>query len=396
MQTATAEKIETPSNEVLVLERLLPAKVFTAGGGDPIIDKIREEVLSVDRDISTEAGRAQIKSLAFKVARSKTFLDEMGKKFNSDLKKQTTAVDKERARIWDKLEALQKEVRAPLTEFEDKEKARIAQHEQNIAEIIGAGDATSLAGLNIDLEVVRDRLAEVKNADGVTDFEEFKLRYKDAIETSVKKMEAAIAQREKYDAEQAELERLRQAEAERLQAERDERLKAEAAEKARLEAEAKAAAEAKIIADKAAKELAEQKAKEEKAIRDAQEAKERADREESARIMAEAKAKQDAIDAADLAEKQRKEAAEKAEREKLAAVEAERKRAEDAKKAEEAEAAKREANKKHCAKINGEAKEAIANVLGVNGEVKDYERQLAKEIVVAIASGQIPHCKIIY
>ena len=391
MQTATAEKIENPSNEVLVLERLLPTKVFTAGGGDPIIDKIRKEVLSVDRDISTEAGRAQIKSLAFKVARSKTFLDEMGKTFASDLKKQTKAIDTERARIWDALEELHKEVRAPLTEFEEKEKARVAEHEaallhiQSLAEFLEHPDTATIEGRINALTALEPR-----------EWEEFTLRHDAAHKTTLGSLEARLAVSKKQDEERAELERLRQAEAARLQAERDERLKAEAAEKARLEAEARAAAEAKIIADKAAKELAEQKVKEEKAIRDAQEAKERADREEAARIMAEAKAKQDAIDAANLAEKQRKEAAEKAEREKLAAVEVERKRAEDAKKAEEADAAKREANKKHCAKINGEALEAIANVLGVNGEVKDYERQLAKEIVVAIASGKIPHCRILY
>lgn len=383
MQTATAEKIETPSNEVLVLEKLLPAKVFTAGGGDQIIDKIREEVLSVDRDISTESGRAQIKSLAFKVARSKTFLDEMGKTLASDLKKQTKAIDTERARIWDALEELQKEVRAPLTEFEEKEKTRIADHESALLHIQSLAEFIE----HPDTAAIEARINALSALD-LRQWEEFTLRHDAAYKTTLGALEVRLAISIKQDEERAELER--------LQAKRDERLKAEAAEKARLEAEAKATAEAKIIADKAAKELAEQKAKEEKAIREAQESKERADREEAARIMAEAKAKQDAIDAANLAERQRKEAAEKAEREKLAAVEAERKRADDAKKAEEADAAKREANKKHCAKINGEALEAIANVLNINGEVKDYEMQLAKEIVVAIASGKIPHCKIIY
>src|ERR1700744_4077654 len=97
-------------SELIVLESLTPATVFTQGGGDPVIEQIRQEVLSVDRDISTDEGRKNVASLAYKGARSKTLLDEMGKTFAADLKRQTKAIDTERARIWDALEEIQKEV----------------------------------------------------------------------------------------------------------------------------------------------------------------------------------------------------------------------------------------------------------------------------------------------
>lgn len=122
-------------SDLIVLEQLTPATVFKEGGGDPVIEQIKQEVLSVDRDISTEEGRKNVASLAYKVARSKTLLDEMGKTFAADLKKQTKAIDNERARIWDALEALQKQVRQPLTEFEDAETSRIQEHEGTLLKI---------------------------------------------------------------------------------------------------------------------------------------------------------------------------------------------------------------------------------------------------------------------
>ena len=54
--------------------------VFVPGGVDSILERIFAEARSTPRDISTPAGRDAIKSLAYKVARSKTALDDMGKK----------------------------------------------------------------------------------------------------------------------------------------------------------------------------------------------------------------------------------------------------------------------------------------------------------------------------
>ena len=65
-----------------------------------------------------------------------------------------------------------------------------------------------------------------------------------AITEAVAAIGDAIRKRETYEAEQAELTRLRQEEAERKQREHEERLKAEAAAKAKAEAEEKARAAA--------------------------------------------------------------------------------------------------------------------------------------------------------
>lgn len=64
---------------------------------------------------------------------------------------------------------------------------------------------------------------------------------------TLEKLRTALADREKYEAEQAELERVRKDEAERLQREHDERIAREAVEKAKQEAEKKAKAEAERV-----------------------------------------------------------------------------------------------------------------------------------------------------
>ncbi len=73
------------SNDITIITIQNPLQVFsTPNGLDSIIDKIEAEAKSIDRDISTEAGRDNIRSLAFKLAKSKTFLDKMGKELTEE------------------------------------------------------------------------------------------------------------------------------------------------------------------------------------------------------------------------------------------------------------------------------------------------------------------------
>ena len=66
-------------SELIVLESLNPIEVFTNNGLDKIIDKIEADIKSIVTDATTKKGRDEIASLAYKVARSKTTLDDMGK-----------------------------------------------------------------------------------------------------------------------------------------------------------------------------------------------------------------------------------------------------------------------------------------------------------------------------
>ncbi len=374
-------------NALAPIEEKNVAQYFVAKGLDPIIEKIREEVTSVVSDISTAKGRDEIRSRAHKVAKSKTALDDMGKKLVAGIKEQAKAIDLERSRAWDAMEAIQHEVRAPLTEWENAEKERIAKHEADIAEIINGGQFTSDNWQTLPMDAMADRLKEIEALVTWT-WQEFAARAKQAIDDSTAKIRAAIEKRKAHEAEQAELARLRQEEADRKQREHEERLKAEAAAKAKQEAEVAAKAEAEALAAKVKAEQEAAAKREETARREKAEAEDRANRAEEARIAAEAKAKADREAAAEKARQDAIAAAEKAKRDAEAAAQREREKIEAERKAEAEAAAKREANTKHRAKINNEALAVLVS-LGLTEEA-------GKTVIQAIAKGEVPHVAISY
>ena len=62
-------------------------QVFSAAAGlDPYLAKIKEELDAFVPDVTTKKGRDAIASIAHKVARSKTALDNIGKELVAELK----------------------------------------------------------------------------------------------------------------------------------------------------------------------------------------------------------------------------------------------------------------------------------------------------------------------
>lgn len=362
-----------------------PAQVPTLLSADKsnILRRLHEELAGYVPDASTQTGRDEIGSKAKKVGTAKQDFVRLADALKAEHQAVIRSVNSELKIVETSCDELRDAILAPRAAFLQIEKDRVARHEANIAEIVNAGSLAAQLGHEINIVSARERIAEIEAERGL-DWQEFSARATAAINDAIAKTNDAIEKREKSDAEQAELSRLRAAETERqrleairLQAEREERLKEEAAENARKAAEAQAAADAAAAKAEADAQLAAQKATEEKAIKDAAEAADRAIKAEEARAAAVAKAEADA-----------KAAHARAEAEKLAAVEAERKRAETAAKAEADALAKREADKKHKAKIHNEALAAIA-ALGLSEES-------ARGIVVAIAGGKVPNVKIIY
>lgn len=369
---------------------LVPAEVFAPGGVKALLDRIAAEVRGTKRDISTAAGREQIRSLAYKLARSKVALDKAGQELTEEWRTKTAAVNAERKTIRDFMDALADEVRKPLTDWENEEKERVAGHERALAAMVeapGYGAVETAAELELRLSYLRSYPPR--------DWREFAQRAADTLAAEIDRTERLLAAAVKREAEAAELARLRaeaaeraRQEAERQRAEHEARIAAEAAERARREAEEKAAREARAAEEKAeAERRAAAKLQAELEARQ-REAEERAAAAERARAAAEARAKAEAEEAARRAEAARVAAEEKAERDRQAAVEAERRRvaAEQAKAAREAEA--RAANTRHRAKINN----AVADALALTG----LDAAQSRAVVIAIASGQIPHTSITY
>ena len=189
---------------VLEPRALVPAEVFAPGGVRALLDKIEREVRAVRTDISTPAGRDQVRSLAYKVARSKTALDAMGKGLTDEWRARTDAVNAERRAIRERLDALAEDVRRPLTAWEQAEKDRVAGHERALAAMVeapGYGQAETSADLSLRLEWLRNQPRR--------DWQEFAARAADTLAAEIERTERLLVAAQKREAEAAELARLR-------------------------------------------------------------------------------------------------------------------------------------------------------------------------------------------
>ena len=286
--------------DLVVIEKQNAMAVFTTKEQlDPIIEAIEKEARSLVPDVSTRKGRDAIASMAHKVARSKTYIDNAGKDLVAELKALPKQIDESRRIVRERLDALKDEVRRPLTEWE-AEQERIKAEE--------AMNAMHAEALEMNIRFDQELAAKFE-ADH----------------------EMALLMNKDFDRDREEQRRL----AEQAQRERDEQLKQEAAEQARRDAEAKHKAEL----DAAARREAEEKARAELAERQRIEAEQRAAREKQE---AEARAE--------------REKAAAVEAERLKARQAEEKRLAEEKRIAD-EAAARAANIAHQKRINNEAKE---------------------------------------
>jgi hypothetical protein len=338
-------------------------QVFQAANGlDPYLQQIRAEIDSFVPDVTTKKGRDAIASIAHKVARSKTALDNVGKELVAELKEIPKKVDAERKRMRDTLDAWKDEVRAPLNKWEQAEADRVTRHTDRIEWLRDSATVFSDA-LS---ESIQRSIDQVEAIDVGPDWEEFEAEAHRVKVSTLATLRGALATRQQYEAEQAELERLRAEAAQREQKEREERIAREAAERARLEAEQRAQAER----DAAAKREADAKAAAEQ-------------RELQLKLEAEQSARRE-LEAQQRAEQAERDAADRAER----AAQAERQRQADEQARIEAEAKAREADIKHKTAVLTSIKEAFMGA----GITEDQ----AKAVINLIRKGEVPSVSITY
>lgn len=363
-------------NELQVLEQNVIVAAFNkVGGTDELFEHIAQEVRSHVPDVTTKKGRDAIGSLAMKVSKSKTLIEKCGKELVAEQKAQIKLIDDDRIAIVKKFDQLRDEILAPRDAWEKAEEDRVAKHNQFIASIIVMSATEQYE--NRGSEYIKQMLANIEEIVIDSSLEEFEQEAKIAKFETLEKLRTALVAREKYEAEQAELERLRKEEQERLQRERDERVAKEAADKARIEAEAKALAEKQRFE----REQKEQAELAERQKREAEQREARLKAEKEAALLREEQLKQQAIEREKQAEIDRQNAVEqerlRIEREQAAKAEADRK-------AEEA----RLANVEHMRSINQE----ILNKLCAIG----LDEGQAKAVITAIARNQIPNVSIKY
>ncbi|HHG0450965.1 TPA: hypothetical protein ACPSK6_005091, partial [Citrobacter freundii] len=90
--------------DLVVIEKSSAMAVFTNNEQlDPIIEKIEKEARSLVPDVSTKKGRDAIASMAHKVARSKTYIDNAGKDLVAELKALPKQIDESRRIVRERL-----------------------------------------------------------------------------------------------------------------------------------------------------------------------------------------------------------------------------------------------------------------------------------------------------
>ena len=343
----------------------LAPSIYVENGLDKFLEQIREGVNEVP-DLSTAKGRARIASLAAQVSRSKTAVEKPGRDYLKRLKEQPKVVEAELRRFVTECDQLRDEVRRPLTEWEDAEKARTEALQQRLVDLRSLADVIDTAGNYLPSADIQARIQEAKSVVLDESWQERTAEAGVAKDSTIQQLEASLAVAQKREHEAAELERLRKEAEEKARLEREEAIRREAAEQAKRDAEAKAQAEI----DAAARREAEEKARAEAAERQRIETEQRAARE-------------------------KQEAEERARREKEEAVAAERRRlkeaeaarlAEEQRKAEEE--ARRAADKEHRRTVN---RRVIADLIA-----QGIPEEFAQKALLAIAGGKVQDAHIKY
>ncbi|HDL8322244.1 TPA: hypothetical protein PXQ90_002021 [Yersinia enterocolitica] len=331
----------------IVIEPKNALAVFTQPDHiESILQQVEKEVNSFVPDVSTKKGRDAIASLGLKVAKTKTYLDGLGKDLVTEYKEVPKKIDASRKTVRDRLDALKEKVLLPKLEFEaEQERLKLE------AERIAAEEAYSAMWQEAhDMDaIITIRIAEKSAAKKESDHE-MALLMNDAFDRDAK-------------AKADEIERLRKAHEEFIAQQAAEKAKREVEEKAKRDIEA---AEQRERDAKLAQERAEQKAEQDK-----KDAAAKAEREKQEAIAAEQRKAQEEADRIKR-EVQQKEDARLAEEKRVAD-----------------EAAARAANEAHRKTVGTAVVNGLIEHAGLT-------REQAIATLKALINNQIPHTNINY
>ncbi|WP_330565841.1 hypothetical protein [Pseudomonas yamanorum] len=365
--------------------------IYIAGGLGQFFDAVKAEVTAEVPDLTTVKGRARIASLAATVSKSKKAVETPGRDYLKRLKEMPKVVEAELREFVTKMDALRDATRQPLTDWEAAELARTDTHVDGIQAIkdLAVFESTPTAAH------VADLIAQLELVAISETWEEFLAEAAQVKDQTLVKLRALLAERTQYEAEQAELVRLR-AEAEaQAQRDRDAEIARGAAEQARLQAEQQAQAEREAAARREQELLDQAAATQRAAAQAALDVEAAAERQ---RLQLELQAEQSHTAAAQ-AETNRIATEQRAEQERLAAIRRQEEAVEQARLAEVAranaaadealrQAAAREADLEHQRSINGAALKAF-----VAGGMTE---ECAKQAIKLIAQRKIPAISIQY
>ena len=328
----------------------LHAKPLAAVFADPdamnkVLAQIQRVALAETADPATEDGRASIKSLAYKVSRSKTALDDVGKPLADAARLDYDKINAIRKTAKEFLDALRDDIRKPVNDWEEVEKQRVGALEDRLTAITALREYDRAYGS----ESITTAIFSLEDL-GDEQWQEFWKLAAEAKAGSLKHLTRVLADAREAEAKEAELETLRAEKLEREAVDLERTREAAIAEREKVAAE-NARKSATIAAESA---LEREK---DRAAREVQDAESRV-----------ASAKREAADAA---------------RQVRESIEAERE-------ADEAERREREANDAH----RHDRQETIFQAL-IRAPVKLSEGD-ATRVVAALADKLIPFLRIEY
>ncbi|ONG09103.1 hypothetical protein BWQ95_10840 [Aeromonas hydrophila] len=345
-------KTDTAQTQLVVIEPTTAVALFTEGQGvTELLADIRQKASSLVPDVATAKGRKEIASVAYAVAKTKTYLDGLGKELTDQYKEIPKRIDANRKVLRDTLDALKDEVRAPLTQYEAAEEARVAALKERMTTFADAKQVSAELP-STELENYLQQIEAIAIDDS---WEEMTAQAGVAKDAAVLHLRTTIEKAKEREAQAAELECLRQAQAAREQEDRERRIAEQAAA-----AEAQRQEQARLDAERREREARE---REQQAIRDAEAA-------ELARQQAEDNAARQAAEAA------------------TRAAEQERQRIEREQRLKAEEDARRAANRAHRGRINS------AILLDLMGLGIDEEKAI--NLIKHIAGNKIDHLTINY
>ena len=251
--------------ELLVPIKLSVIDLFKNKGLDKILSAVKDKVDAFESDVTTDEGRKEIASFSYKIARTKTTLDDMGKELVSKQKEELKLVDAERKRARDFLDAEKIRARKPLTDYEEAEATTMEARRLQELFNLDYEEALSMDDLLTREREVKRKEAEFERiAEEQRQKEESARLEKERIEREKRiKDEAAREAARKFERERLESlkreqdakEALEQAERDKIEAARQAEIDKQAAvELAKRQAEERARIE-KLDADRKAAEL---------------------------------------------------------------------------------------------------------------------------------------------
>ena len=199
---------------------------------DGLYNVVETKARALVADVTTKEGVSQIKSTARQIASIKKRVDDLGKDIVAELKDLPKQIDANRKKWREDMEALQDEIRKPVTEIENRQK-EIEEIKATHGKLVLSGSEEIKTAIgNLDkIELTGDKWKESLEAatEAVT-------AEKGALEVM---LNAAL----KKEEEARELEELRKKKEEADRIIREQKIKEEAERRAREQAEAQAAKE---------------------------------------------------------------------------------------------------------------------------------------------------------